>query len=98
MQVHVELALAVSLLGDIGGVAIRKEIVNAGGIEILKAVANAGGPEEVRKACELAITSVTGNLFSRNAASAKTAMAHNWSGGCPDFYPPCPLVVGMLEE
>ncbi|KAL0575730.1 hypothetical protein V5O48_006243 [Marasmius crinis-equi] len=95
-DVHVDLALAVSLLGDVGGASIRKEIVNAGGIEILRTVATNGSPE-VSKACNMAITSVTGNLFSRNAASAKTAMAHNWNGGCPDFYPPCPLVVGVDE-
>ncbi|KAK1228039.1 hypothetical protein PQX77_008932 [Marasmius sp. AFHP31] len=96
-DVHVELALAVSLLGDVGGAAIRKEIVNAGGIDILRTVSTNGSPE-VNRACTLAITSITGNLFSRNAATAKTAMAHNWSGGCPDFYPPCPLEVGMAEE
>ncbi|KAF9255908.1 ARM repeat-containing protein, partial [Marasmius fiardii PR-910] len=64
---HVELALAVSLLGDVGGTAIRKEIVNAGGIEILKGVSAGAGGGEVKKACEMAITSVTGNIFSRNA-------------------------------
>ncbi|KAG8721989.1 hypothetical protein FRC08_008085 [Ceratobasidium sp. 394] len=83
-QTHIELALAVSFLGDVGGGPIRKEIVSASGIDILKRVA-AEGSAEVAKACGLAITSVTGNVFTRNAASAKTAMAHNWSGGCPDF-------------
>ncbi|KAG9097023.1 hypothetical protein FRC06_008038 [Ceratobasidium sp. 370] len=83
-QTHIELALAVSFLGDVGGGPIRKEIVSASGIEILKRVA-AEGNVEVAKACGLAITSITGNIFTRNAASAKTAMAHNWSGGCPDM-------------
>ncbi|KAG9127149.1 hypothetical protein FRC07_000476 [Ceratobasidium sp. 392] len=83
-QTHVELALAVSFLGDVGGGPIRKEIMSASGIEILKRVA-AEGNAEVAKACGLAITSITGNVFTRNAASAKTAMAHNWNGGCPDF-------------
>ncbi|QRV87525.1 hypothetical protein RhiJN_15543 [Ceratobasidium sp. AG-Ba] len=83
-QTHVELALAVSFLGDVGGGVIRKEIINASGVEILKKVA-AEGNAEVAKACTLAITSITGNVFTRNAASAKTAMAHNWNGGCPDF-------------
>ncbi|KAK7046115.1 hypothetical protein VNI00_007118 [Paramarasmius palmivorus] len=68
-DVHVELALAISLLGDVGGSAIRKEIVNAGGIDILKNVGAAGGPD-VSKACNMAVTSITGNLFSRNAGSS----------------------------
>ncbi|GAV99042.1 Armdomain-containing protein [Lentinula edodes] len=93
-DVHIELALAISLLGDVGGSAIRKEIVNAGGITILRSVAN--GNPEVAKACNMAITSVTGNIWSRNAASAKTAMAHNWNGGCPEYQPPCPLVLRLL--
>ncbi|KAJ4479387.1 hypothetical protein J3R30DRAFT_2755320 [Lentinula aciculospora] len=93
-DVHIELALAISLLGDVGGSAIRKEITNAGGITILKSVAN--GNSEVAKACNMAITSVTGNIWSRNAASAKTAMAHNWNGGCPEYQPSCPLVLQLL--
>jgi hypothetical protein len=64
-QVHVELALAISLLGDVGGAAIRQEIINAGGIDILKKVRAAGKPE-VAKACKMAVTSITGNIFSRN--------------------------------
>jgi len=67
-HVHIELALAVSFLGDVGGSAIRKEIINAGGIEILKRVGAAGKPE-VTKACDIAATSITGNLFSRNAGT-----------------------------
>jgi hypothetical protein len=90
--VHIELALAVSFLGDVGGTSIRKEIVKAGGIDILKRVSVAGEPE-VTKACNLAITSITGNLWSRNAASAKTAMAHNWNGGCPEYQPACPVTL-----
>lgn len=65
-QVHIELALATSFLGDVGGAAIRKEIVRAGGIEILKRV-SAGGKPEVSKVCNMAVTSITGNLWSRNA-------------------------------
>lgn len=89
-QIHIEMALAVSVLGDVGGGAIRKEIVNAGGIVILKRVGANGNPE-VAKACSMAVTSITGNLWARNAASAKTAMSHNWSGGCPDYHAPCPV-------
>jgi hypothetical protein len=65
-QVHIELALAISFLGDVGGTSIRKEIVKAGGIEILKRV-GAAGNTEVSKACNLAVTSITGNLWTRNA-------------------------------
>jgi hypothetical protein len=108
-QVHIDLALAISFLGDVGGASTRKEIVSAGGIEILKQVGTSGKPE-VAKACSLAVTSVTGNLWTRNAgrhslrilvenyahgdryflASAKTAMFHKWSGGCPEYQPECP--------
>ncbi|KAJ8094614.1 hypothetical protein PM082_010620 [Marasmius tenuissimus] len=98
-QVHIELALAVSFLGDVGGSAIRKEIINAGGVKILKEIAKdavngtigAGRGDEVAKACNMAATSISGNIWTRNAASAKTAMNHNWSGGCPEYHPPCPL-------
>lgn len=108
-QVHIELALAVNFLGDVGGSSIRKEIVRAGGIDIIKRVGTAGTPE-VTKACNMAVTSITGNLWTRNAgelyetncynlyadnmllaASAKTAMSMEWSGGCPDYQPECPL-------
>ncbi|ESK90049.1 hypothetical protein Moror_7888 [Moniliophthora roreri MCA 2997] len=89
-QVHIELALAVSFLGDVGGSAIRKEIVNAGGVKILKSIAQNGDPD-VAKACNMAATSIAGNIWTRNAASAKTAMSHNWSGGCPEYHPPCPV-------
>ena len=65
-QVHVELAQAVSFLGDVGGSAIRKEVISAGGIEILKRVGKIGSPE-VSKACGMAVTSITGNIFTRNA-------------------------------
>jgi hypothetical protein len=65
-QTHIELALAVSFLGDVGGGPIRKEIINASGVEILKRVA-AEGNVEAAKACGLAITSITGNVFTRNA-------------------------------
>ncbi|CAE6517076.1 unnamed protein product [Rhizoctonia solani] len=83
-QVHAELAFAVSFLGDVGGSAIRKEIQDAGGIEILKQVARQG-PPDVRKACETAITTITGNVFTRSSASTKTALTHDWSGGCPEY-------------
>ncbi|KAK0451328.1 uncharacterized protein EV420DRAFT_1560346 [Desarmillaria tabescens] len=91
-QIHVEMALAVSFLGDVGGAAIRKEIISAGGITILKRVGANGSPE-VAKACGMAVTSITGNLWTRNAASAKTAMTHNWTGGCPDYFVECPVVL-----
>ena len=64
--VHIELALAVSFLGDVGGTSIRKEIVKAGGGDILKQVA-AASKSDVSKACNLAVTSITGNLWTRNA-------------------------------
>ncbi|KAG9003437.1 hypothetical protein FRB93_011060 [Tulasnella sp. JGI-2019a] len=97
-QVHTELALAVSLLGDVGGGDIRKEIVRAGGVDILKRVGENGSPK-VAKACNMAVKSITGNILTRNAASAKTAMMHDWTGGCPDYQPSCPSTgdLGGLE-
>lgn len=89
-QIHMQMALAVSFLGDVGGSAIRKEIVSAGGITILKRVGE-NGSADVSKACSMAVTSITGNLWTRNAASAKTAMTHSWSGGCPDYHTACPV-------
>ncbi|EUC55759.1 Serine/Threonine-kinase/receptor R831, putative [Rhizoctonia solani AG-3 Rhs1AP] len=83
-QVHAELAFAVCFLGDVGGAVIRKEIRDAGGVEILKQVARQV-PFDVKKACETAITVLTGNVFARSRASAKTALAHDWSGGCPEY-------------
>ncbi|KAK7018626.1 kinase domain-containing protein [Favolaschia claudopus] len=91
-QVHIELAYAIALLSDVGGASIRKEIVNAGGINILKQIAAAARPD-VAKACNLAATSINGNVWSRNAASAKAAMAHEWTGGCPDYLPECPVLL-----
>jgi len=67
-HVHIELALAVSFLGDVGGSAIRKEIISAGGIDILKKVGASGRPD-VAKACNMAVTSITGNLWTRNAGA-----------------------------
>lgn len=67
--VHTELALAVSFLGDVGGTSIRKEIVQAGGIDILKHVSAASTKSEVVKACNLAVTSITGNIWTRNAGT-----------------------------
>ncbi|CAE6410180.1 unnamed protein product [Rhizoctonia solani] len=92
-QVHAELAFAVSFLGDVGGSAIRKEIQDAGGIEILKQVARQG-PPDVRKACETAITTITGNVFTRSSASTKTALTHDWSGGCPEY----PIIHPNFED
>jgi hypothetical protein len=65
-QVLIELALAVSALVDIGGASIRKEIVRAGGVEILQRVGAKGLPE-VEKACNIAVTSITGNFWTRHA-------------------------------
>ncbi|KAK1228041.1 hypothetical protein PQX77_008934 [Marasmius sp. AFHP31] len=93
--VHTELALAVSSLGDVGGAAVRKEIVNAGGLAILKKLAMVAGPgTEIAKTCNMAVTSISGNIFTRHAASARTALKHSWLGGCPEHQPPCPLIFG----
>lgn len=73
-QVHIELALAVSFLGDVGGSSIRKEIVRAGGIDIIKRVGATGRPE-VTKACNMAVTSITGNLWTRNAGEVHQSFA-----------------------
>jgi hypothetical protein len=114
-EVHIELANAVALLGDVGGTSVRKEIVNAGGIDILKRVASLAARAEVAKACNQAATSIIGNVWSRNAglslmckvsivvlkrliASAKAALAHEWSGGCPDYLPECPVLEGEREQ
>ncbi|KAJ6602491.1 hypothetical protein DFH09DRAFT_1124971 [Mycena vulgaris] len=96
-QVHIELAYAIALLGDVGGTSIRKEIVNAGGIEILKRVGASAARADVMKACTLAVTSITGNVWSRNTASAKAALAHEWTGGCPDYLPDCPVPLNAVE-
>jgi hypothetical protein len=77
-QVHIELALAVSFLGDVGGTSIRKEIVRAGGVEILKRVGAAGKPD-VAKACNMAATSITGNIWTRNAGISIFDL--NWNLG-----------------
>ncbi|KAF8170722.1 armadillo-type protein [Mycena galopus ATCC 62051] len=95
-QVHIELAYAIALLSDVGGSAIRKQIVNAGGIDILKQIASTAR-SDVAKACNLAATSIKGNLWSRNTSSAKAAMAHEWSGGCPDYLPECPVPLNDLR-
>ncbi|CAK5263320.1 unnamed protein product [Mycena citricolor] len=97
-QVHIELAHAIALLADVGGSAIRKEIVSAGGVGILKQIASDTTTRaDVAKACNLAATSVMGNLWSRNAASAKAALVHEWSGGCPDHIPECPIPMNEIE-
>ncbi|KAI3614905.1 hypothetical protein WG66_016930 [Moniliophthora roreri] len=91
-RVHIELALAISFLGDVGGSAIRKEIMNAGGLTILKNIGVAAGRgSEVSKICNLAVVSISGNILTRNAASARTAFNHVWNGGCPEHHPPCPV-------
>ncbi|KAJ7152890.1 hypothetical protein C8R46DRAFT_1067039 [Mycena filopes] len=90
-QVHIELAYAIALLSDVGGSGIRREIVNAGGIDILKQISASAVRSDVAKACNLAATSIKGNIWSRNTASAKAALAHEWSGGCPDHLPECPV-------
>ncbi len=59
-QIHMQMALAMSFLGDVGGSAIRKEIVNAGGITILKRMAG-NGSADVSEACSMAVTSITSN-------------------------------------
>ncbi|KAJ7629388.1 hypothetical protein DFH06DRAFT_719248 [Mycena polygramma] len=97
-QTHIELAYAIALLSDVGGASIRKEIVNAGGIDILKHIGASAARPDVAKACNLAATSITGNIWSRNTASAKAAMAHEWSGGCPDYLPDCPVPLAALNE
>jgi len=96
-QVHIELAYAIALLSDVGGTSIRKEIVNAGGIEILKQIAASTARVDVGKACNLATTSINGNIWSRNTASAKAALAHEWSGGCPEYLPECPVPLNDFE-
>ncbi|KAJ7475199.1 hypothetical protein B0H11DRAFT_2195216 [Mycena galericulata] len=96
-QVHIELAYAIALLSDVGGTSIRKEIVNAGGIDILKKVGASAVRADVTKACTLAATSITGNVWSRNAASAKAALVHEWTGGCPDYLPECPVPLDDLD-
>ncbi|KAG8952318.1 hypothetical protein FRC04_004746 [Tulasnella sp. 424] len=93
-RVHIEIAIAVSALGDVGGGEIRKEIVRAGGVDILKQVGKTKN-KDVARACSMAVTSVTGNIWTRNTASAKAAMMHNWSGGCPDHQPDCPILGPM---
>ncbi|KAJ7186748.1 armadillo-type protein [Mycena filopes] len=95
-QVHIELAYAIALLADVGGGSIRTEIVNAGGIDILKQI-SASARSDVAKACTLAATSIKGNVWSRNTASAKAALAHEWSGGCPDYLPECPMPLNDLQ-
>jgi hypothetical protein len=69
-QVHIELANAIALLGDVGGTSIRKEIVNAGGIDILKRVGSLAARSDVTKACNQAATSIVGNVWSRNAGQS----------------------------
>jgi hypothetical protein len=32
------------------------------------------------------------SIYRTSLASAKTAMCHNWSGGCPEYHPECPLL------
>ncbi|KAJ7908949.1 hypothetical protein B0H13DRAFT_2251444 [Mycena leptocephala] len=76
-EVHIELANAGRVARGRGRDVVRKEIVNAGGIDILKRVASLAARAEVAKACNQAATSIIGNVWSRNAASAKAALAHD---------------------
>ncbi|KAF7360950.1 Protein kinase domain-containing protein [Mycena sanguinolenta] len=92
-EVHIDLANAISLLSDVGGGVVRREITNAGGIEILKRVGRLAGRVDVVKACNQAATSIVGNVWTRNSASAKAALAHQWSGGCPDYFSRCPIAM-----
>ncbi|KAF8167051.1 hypothetical protein K438DRAFT_247706 [Mycena galopus ATCC 62051] len=94
-EVHIELANAITLLADVGGGSIRKEVTNAGGIEILNRVGRLAPRADVVKACNQAASSITGNVWRRNtgASSAKAALAHQWSGGCPDYFPGCPILL-----
>ncbi|THU95762.1 ARM repeat-containing protein [Dendrothele bispora CBS 962.96] len=77
-EVQAALAQGISLLGDVGGSVIRREIVNAGGINILKDVGSRGS-SDVSRACEMAITSITGNVLTRNAGKC-------WFGDIMDVY------------
>ncbi|KAF7361188.1 ARM repeat-containing protein [Mycena sanguinolenta] len=70
-QVHIDLAYAIALLADVGGAPIRKQIVNAGGNDILKQIAGSTNRPDVAKACNLAATSINGNLWSRNIDAAQ---------------------------
>ncbi|CAE6407250.1 unnamed protein product [Rhizoctonia solani] len=90
-QVHAELAFAISFLGDVGGSSIRKEIQESGGVDILRQLARQE-PPDVRKACETAITSTTGNVFTRLTASTKAGLTHDWKGGCPEYPIPHPNI------
>ncbi|KAJ6457973.1 armadillo-type protein [Mycena sanguinolenta] len=92
-ELHIELAHTTARVADVGGAPVRKQIINAGGIEILKRVASLTIRNDVQAACNLAIKSVSGNLWSRNAASSKAALLHDWSGGCPYHLPDCPVAV-----
>ncbi|KAF9258986.1 ARM repeat-containing protein [Marasmius fiardii PR-910] len=66
--VQIELAMAISCLGDFGGKKVRKEILNAGGLLVLKRLASIAGPgTEVEKVCNMAVKSVSGNVVTRNA-------------------------------
>ena len=75
-NVHIELARAITSLCDIGSGDVREEIVRAGGVDILKQVAEAARPE-VAKMCNVAITSLTGNMWSRNAGERSTSMGYS---------------------
>ncbi|CAE6445405.1 unnamed protein product [Rhizoctonia solani] len=47
-EVHADLALAISFLGDVGGSSIRKEIQDSGGVDILRQLAMQEPPEDWR--------------------------------------------------
>ncbi|KAH8924389.1 ARM repeat-containing protein [Atractiella rhizophila] len=84
-EAQAEIAYAISSLCDVGGGELRKEIVRTGGIDVLKRVGDNSPNKDVQKACGLAIQTITGNILTRNTASAKTALNHNWSGGADMF-------------
>lgn len=61
--------MTMSFLGDVGGGAIRKEIVKAGGMEVMKMMGSEATKEgrwKVVKACGFAVMRITENLWSRN--------------------------------
>ncbi|KAF7351676.1 ARM repeat-containing protein [Mycena sanguinolenta] len=97
-ELHVELAHTTARVADVGGAPVRKQIINAGGVEILKRVSSLAIQNDVQEACNLAVKSVSGNLWSRNAASSKAALLHDWSGACPYYLPDCPVSVNAAQK
>lgn len=75
-DVQIELALAISLLGDVGGGSIRKELVNAGAITILKTIGKRN--PEVAKVANMAKTSLAGNIWTRNAGQRHVPLFYGY--------------------